>query len=202
MFQCPKCEFNTDKEAGWKRHFSMAHGPYSEEDLRSVGIQPTQRDIARTLDSGHTSIDSVVDSAPESESDGGSEQPSGRARRNTSRSPRMSKEEQQDQRDRELFEQNREGMVRRWKRRLRVPYSLWARLADDPQIQLSEEEVTEGAEMHVDFCAAMGWYKAGKVEAIFDLTMWHGATILSRSQIGQQLMQSFNIEKKPEETVQ
>lgn len=162
------------------------HGGYTVEDLRSNGITPNNRDIARSLDSGHTGIDSVIAGAPDLESDA---EPEGKKR---TRQPKQTTEEKQKASDLEEFQRLRPQLTERWKRRLRIPYSLWARLANDPQIALSERELDEGAIMHVDFCEAMGWLKAGKIEAIIDLSLWHGATALSRSDLGKQLLRSFS----------
>lgn len=178
-FNCPRCDIPFDLESGLKRHMTRKHGGYTQEEMTTAGVEPSGKDIARSLD-GHESIASVVEEAPETE--GAQKKDKAKARR----------EEKQLEKDREDFLRARPQMVARWKRRLRVPYSLWARLADDPGIKLSEEELQEGAELHVDFCEAMGWFKAGKIEAIVDLSMWHGATALSRSELGRNLMRQFS----------
>lgn len=188
-FTCGKCGIELDTEGGLKRHHTRIHGPYTAQDLRSSGIEPSSRDIARSLDSGNTSIDSVIANAPETEDEAKS--------KNAPSSRRNNKEAKERAGDIAEFQRLRPQLVERWKRRLRIPYSLWARLADDPQIALSEKEVTEGAEMHVDFCEAMGWLKAGKVEAIIDLTLWHGGTILGRSEVGKQLLSQLQHTEEP-----
>lgn len=183
-FTCAKCGIPMDTEGGLKRHLTTKHGGYTQQDLRDTGIEPTQRDIARSLDGGNMSIDDVIANAPENESDAKQNKPG----------KRQNKEIKSQMQDLEDFRRLRPQLVERWKRRLRVPYSMWARLANDPEIALSDKEVTEGAEMHVDFCEAMGWLKAGKVEAIVDIIFWHGATGLSRSQLGKQLLAQFSAE--------
>jgi hypothetical protein len=187
-FLCKRCNIELDTEGGFKRHMTRIHGKYSQEDLRDAGIEPTQRDIARTLDSGNTSINDVIAGAPELESDAGSSTRGQNVRTGTRGSTREDKQRASDLTE---FDSLRPQMVKRWKRRLKVPYSLWARLANDPSIALTEDELTEGAEMHIDLFRALGWLKAGKIEAIADTLMWHGATALSRSDLGQQLLNSF-----------
>jgi len=177
------------------------HGGYYAQDLRNSGVTVTDRDIARSLDGGHTNIDGVVDSAPETETDADSERTSGGIRGGTRRS---SKDEKIRAAELQEFERLRPQLVKRWKRRIRIPFSLWARLANDPAIALSDDEVEEGAEMHVDLCLAMGWLKAGKIEAIMDTIMWWGASGLSRSQAGKDLLGIFNPQRPnpPNTTVQ
>lgn len=181
-FKCPKenCGIELDTEGGLKRHMTRIHGPYSAQDLRDAGIAPTRNDVARTLDSGHSSIDSVVASAPDTETSDKDKKPG-----------RESKESKIKAAEIAEFDRLRPQLIKRWKRRLRIPFSMWARLADDPEIALSEDELNEGAEMHVDFCQAMGWLRAGKIEAVMDMTFWWGATALSRSQAGKELLQNF-----------
>lgn len=190
-FTCPKCQIDLDTEGGLKRHMTKKHGGYYADDLRNAGITPNERDIARALDGGNTSIDTVIDSAPNTESS--TKTNSTGKRGGTAKESRILAEQQAE------FQRLRPQLVERWKRRLRIPYSLWARLASDPGIALTEKELEEGATMHVDFCEAMGWLKAGKIEAIMDLTLWHGATALSRSELGKQLLNSFNAKEQPPE---
>jgi len=191
-FTCTKCGKVCVSENGLKKHYTMSHGGYSQEELFEYGITPSRRDIARNLDAGHSSIDDAVNAAPDTE---GASRPE---RERGTRTRRSSKEEREQAAESAEFERLRPQLVKRWKRRLRVPYSLWARLANDPQVALTDDEAEEGAEMHVDFCQAMGWLRAGKIEAVIDLTMWHGATILARSNLGQSLMGMFE-PKEPED---
>jgi hypothetical protein len=186
-YTCTKCDpsIDFDTEGGLKRHLTRKHGGYYVEDLRSAGVSVNQRDIARSLDSGNTSIDSVIASAPDTES-------SGKVDGAQTNQKRTSKEAREKLQELEEFRRLRPQLIDRWKRRLRIPYSMWARLANDPEIMLPEKELEEGATLHVDFCEAMGWLKAGKIEAMVDLTLWHGGTILSRSQFGKSLIASIN----------
>jgi hypothetical protein len=183
-FNCPRCSIPLDTEGGLKRHMTRKHGGYNSDEIVSAGGEPSGKDIARSID-GHVSIDSVVADAPESET----------IKKDKAAEKR---EQKKSEKEREEFLRLRPQLVNRWKRRLRIPYSLWARLTDDQDIKLSEQELTEGAELHVDFCDAMGWFRAGKIEAIMDLGMWHGATILSRSKTGKSLLNSFK--EKPDES--
>jgi hypothetical protein len=193
--KCSKCDFETESPIGFKQHMSKSHGGYFQKDLTDAGITPTRSDVARSLDSGRTSIGDVLKDAPDGETTDETKQSGrGRPRGTQSKAARAEAEQQAE------FDRLRPLLVSKWKRRLRIPYSLWARLAGDPQVALSEKEVEEGAELHVEFVQAMGWVHAGKVEAVVDLAMWHGATILGRSEIGQNLIKTFTMpEAEPEE---
>lgn len=184
--KCPKCETELDTEGGLKRHMTTAHGGYYVQDLRDAGIEPTNRDIARALDSGRKSISETREGAPENET---ADEPQG-----SRRGPRQKRQSASERAEAEAaaeFDRLRPLLIRKWKRRLRIPYSLWARLSGDNSVALSDEELNEGAEMHVDFVQAMGWLRAGKIEAVIDITMWHGGTILARSDLGKNLIRSF-----------
>lgn len=176
-YTCPQCQIELDTEPGLKRHMTRKHKSYSQDDLRSAGVTtPQGKDIARSLD-GHTGIDSVIADAPDSE---------------TKTSEKKKRDNKEYQSALDEFRRARPLLLKRWERRLRIPYSLWAALANDPKIRLADKEAEDGAALHVDFCEAMGWFKAGKIEAIADLVLWHGATALSRSDIGQTLISKFS----------
>jgi hypothetical protein len=191
MMKCPQCEFTTDSDKGFKSHMSKSHGGYYQKDLTEAGITANRSDIARSLDSGRKSIGDTLADAPEGET----ENDKGKG----ARAPRQSKANRAEAEQQAEFERLRPLLLRKWERRLRIPYGMWARLSGDPNVALSSEELKEGAEMHVDFVQAMGWLRAGKVEAVVDLAMWHGATILSRSKLGQQLIASFDAPIQPKE---
>lgn len=188
--KCPSCTFETESEQGFKQHMSKTHGGYSLDQLRGAGITPTRADTARALDSGRTSIADTVAGAPESET---ADEFKSKTTRGSSKASRAEAQQIAE------FERLRPLLISKWKRRLRIPYSLWARLANDPEIALSETEATEGAEMHVELMQAMGWLRAGKIEAVADLILWHGGTILGRSELGKQLIQGFNAPPQPTE---
>lgn len=183
-FTCAKCGVEMATEGGLKRHHTRVHGPYSADDLRASGIETTGKDIARSID-GNQTIEDVILKSPDTES----------SAKDKTQNKREAKERAEEIAE---FRRLRPQLVDRWKRRLRIPYSLWATLAHDPQIALTEKECQDGAELHVDFCEAMGWLKAGKIEAIIDLGLWHSATALSRSDLGKALIASFQT-KPPEE---
>lgn len=184
--KCPKCEFQSDSEIGIKRHLTTDHGGYYIQDLKDAGIEPTNRDIARALDNGRKSISETREGAPDNET---AEETSGSRR--GPRQKRQSATERAEAEQAAEFDRLRPLLIRKWKRRLRIPYSLWARLSGDSSVALSDDELNEGAEMHVDFVQAMGWLRAGKIEAVIDITMWHGGTILARSDLGKNLIRSF-----------
>lgn len=185
IFPCPHCAFKTEKETGWRQHLSKSHQGYTREELQTAGLEENAGDRIRYL-SGFRNLEEVRAAAPETE--GASEQ---RATHRQQRQPRLSKEEQEKLAQQAEFERLRPMLVKKWERRLRMLYGTWARLAGDPKIALEGQEATEGAEQHVELMMAFGWIHAGKIEAIADVCMWHGAAILSRSELGQSLINSF-----------
>jgi hypothetical protein len=192
-FKCPICEFDTASSLGWKSHMSKSHRGYSREQLQKAGIEESAHDRIKFM-SGFKDITEVQAVAPETE---GGEATSPKDKdATTARVPRLSKEERAKAEREAEFERLRPMLVRKWERRLRIPYSLWARLANDPKIALTDEEAEEGAELHVELMQAFGWIHAGKIEAVADLILWHGGTALGRSDLGQQLIASF---KQPPE---
>jgi hypothetical protein len=198
-FACPHCSFVTDKPPGWRKHMSGSHKGYSREELQKAGLEENAGDRIRYL-SGFKNMAEVGAAAPESE--GQTTQPP--TTRIGPRTPRLSKEEQEKAAQQAEFERLRPMLVKKWERRLRMLYGTWSRLAGDKKIALEDKEATEGAEQHVELMMAFGWMHAGKIEAIADVCMWHGAAILSRSDLGQQLMNSFNppVEEPPQERLQ
>lgn len=181
---------------GWRQHMSSYHKGYTSEEAREVGVEHAPGDVIKGM-SGFRSLEEVRAAAPETEGDGASGQQSGR-NRTAPAIRRLSKEDQAKAAQEEEFARLRPLLVKKWERRLRTPYSVVARMTGDPKIQLTDEEATEGAEMHVEFMQAMGWLHAGKIEAVADLVMWHGAMILSRSTWGEELLAGFSA-PKPEE---
>jgi hypothetical protein len=178
ILKCIVCDFTNDSEIGLKRHYTVKHGGYDDEQLRQSGVSQ-DNDVARTLDSGRSSIDDVRSQAPEGES---AEPVKGTAKTSSAKSKKSG-----DSEERKRFLELRPLLVSKWKRRLRIPYGVFAKLLGDPEIALTEQDAEDGANLHVDLMDAMGWYQAGKLEAVADVCVWHGATILSRSKIGKQL---------------
>ena len=170
---------------------SKSHGGYNREQLKGAGLEESSHDRIKFM-SGYKSLEEVRAAAPETEGEGQASQVgTPRTGMQRTRVPRLSKEEQQKAAEEEEFNRLRPMLVRKWNRRLRIPYSLWARLANDPKIALTEKEAEEGAELHVELMQAFGWIHAGKIEAIADLVLWHGATALGRSDLGAQLLAQF-----------
>lgn len=203
IFKCPVdgC-FETDKQSGWRKMMGTRHGGYTREQLQTSGLEENAGDRIRYL-SGFRSLEEVRAAAPETEGEGTN--PSGQGSRSTqrvARTPRLSKEEQEKLAQQAEFDRLRPMLVKKWERRLRMLYGTWSRIAGDPKIALEDREASEGAEQHVELMMAFGWIHAGKIEAIADVCMWHGAAILSRSDLGQQLINSFNPQAEDKETVQ
>lgn len=202
LFKCPVdgC-FQTESEQGWRTTMSRRHGGYHANELQQAGLTENAGDRIRYL-SGFRSLEEVRAAAPETEGEGGPGSPSGQRTTVRTRTPRLSKEEQEKLAQQAEFERLRPMLVKKWERRLRMLYGTWARIAGDPKIALEDREANEGAEQHVELMMAFGWIHAGKIEAIADVCMWHGAAILSRSDLGQQLMNSFSPQPEDKETVQ
>src|SRR5215813_10456669 len=184
IFDCELCSWNTESPQGWKNHMSKSHGGFTREQLKNAGIEESHHDRIKFM-SGHKSAQEVRAAAPATEAEAAGSPASPQSA--IQRVKRQSKEEQERQALADEFERLRPMLINKWKRRLRIPYSLWARLANDPKVALDEKDAQEGAELHVELMQAMGWIHAGKIEAIADLFLWHGATILSRSELGQHL---------------
>lgn len=203
LFKCPVdgC-FETEHQAGWRKMMGTRHGGYTREQLQSSGLEENAGDRIRYL-SGFRSLDEVRAAAPETEGEGqaaSGQRPNAGTR--STRVPRLSKEEQEKIAQQAEFDRLRPMLVKKWERRLRMLYGTWARIAGDPKIALEDREANEGAEQHVELMMAFGWIHAGKIEAIADVCMWHGAAILSRSDLGQQLMNSFSQQPEDKERVQ
>ena len=193
ILKCPHCAFSTEKDTGWRQHMSKSHTGYTREELQAAGLEENAGDRIRYL-SGFRSLEEVRAAAPDQEGEAGTsgQSPSSRTR-NVARVPRLSKEEQEKAQQQAEFERLRPMLVKKWERRLKMLYGTWARLAGDKSIALEGAEANEGAEQHVELMIAFGWVHAGKIEAIADVCMWHGAAILSRSELGQQLINSFKL---------
>jgi hypothetical protein len=195
---CPGCGYENQTERGWRVHMSRSHGGYSKEDLEKAGIEQSAHDRIKFM-SGFRSLEEVQAAAPATEGEGqaASGQPAARGGR-IARTPRLSKEEQEKAAELAEFERLKPVLLKKWQRRLRMVYGVWARLAEDPKIKLSDDEAEEGSEMHVELMQAFGWIHAGKIEAVVDLLMWHGGMVLSRSALGEQLLAQFQGEPTPE----
>lgn len=179
---CPapgcKVDLTGFSEGGIKRHFTTAHKGYDEEQLRQAGVV-SSNPVAKTADAGRSSIGEVVASAPETES----AQEDKRKKREPKQTP--------EDKERERMVSMRPVLIAGWKRRLKAPYLIFAKMTGDPGIALSEEEAQIGAEMHADLMIELGWIRAGKMLAIFDVGTWHLATFLTRSTWGKDLLDSF-----------
>lgn len=174
------------------------HGGYTRDDLSRAGIEENAGDRIRMM-SGYKNMEEVRAAAPETEGEGVTPGASGQRGGPAIRRPRLSKSEQEKQAAQEEFDRLRPLLVKKWERRLRIPYSLWARLAADPKVALSDKEATEGAELHVELMQAFGWIHAGKIEAIADLVLWHGATVLGRSELGLHLLEQLGPQQQEQE---
>lgn len=203
LFKCPVdgC-FETESEKGWRMQMGTRHGGYTKQQRETAGLEENAGDRIRYL-SGFRSLEEVRAAAPETEGEGNAGTPAGRAGSvQRQRVPRLSKEEQEKAAQQAEFDRLRPMLVKKWERRLRMLYGTWARIANDPKIALDDRESNEGAEMHVEMMMAFGWIHAGKIEAVADLLMWHGACILSRSDLGQQLMGAFQPQPEDKDTIQ
>jgi len=176
---------------------SRTHGGYDREQLKTAGIEESTHDRIKFM-SGFQSLEDVQAAAPATEGESGSASPPVRAR---TRSPRLSKEEQEKIQAQAEFERLKPIILSKWRRRLRMFYGVWAKLADDPKINLSDGDVDEGSEMHYELMVAMGWVGVSKIEAWIDLAMWHGAMVLSRSELGTQLLAQFR-QPNPDENAE
>lgn len=90
----------------------------------------------------------------------------------------------------------REAIERRWGRRMRMVYSVWARITDDPKMRLSDEEEKDFGQVHADFALAWGIAASNKLEATFDVLTMHGTAIAGRSKWVAEILQGL---KKTEE---
>jgi hypothetical protein len=194
---CPTCKYEAETPRGWRYHMGASHGGYTREQLQTAGIEESAHDRIKFM-SGFRSSEEVAAAAPATEGEAAATNAQGRASVPRTRQPRLSKEEQEKAQQLAEFERLKPVLINKWKRRLRMVYGVWARMADDPKIKLTDSEADEGSEMHVELMQAFGWIHAGKIEAIADLVMWHGGMILSRSQLGEQLLAQFHGEPTPE----
>jgi hypothetical protein len=96
-------------------------------------------------------------------------------------------EKLQAEKDKEI----REGQERRWGRRMRLIYSVWAKIADDPKIKLSEDEEKDFGQVHADFAMAWGIAASTKIEATADLAIIHFTVIASRSKWMTELLENL-----------
>ncbi len=85
----------------------------------------------------------------------------------------------------------REAVERRWGRRIRMIYSVWAKVTDDPKIRLSEEEEKDFGQVHADFALAWGIAASNKLEATFDVLTIHGTVIAGRSKWVAEILQGM-----------
>lgn len=86
----------------------------------------------------------------------------------------------------------REAQERRWGRRMRMVYGVWAKIVDDPKIALSEQEATDFGQVHADFAMAWGITASNKLEATFDVLTIHGTVIASRSKWVEEILKGLN----------
>jgi hypothetical protein len=96
-------------------------------------------------------------------------------------------EKLQAEKDKEI----REIQERRWGRRMRLIYSVWAKIADDPKIKLSDDEEKDFGQIHADFAMAWGITASTKIEASADLAIIHFTVIASRSKWMTELLESL-----------
>lgn len=191
LFKCglTGCDFETESEQGWKSHRSKSHKEgYSKADLQAAGIEESAHDRIKFM-SGFRSLEEVQAAAPATEGEAGASQQTGKT--GSVKRFRLSQEEKDKAAQAAEFERLKPVLLKKWNRRLRMIYGVWARLAEDPKIKLTDDEADEGSEMHVELMQAFGWIHAGKIEAVVDLLMWHGGAILARSELGSQLLAQF-----------
>lgn len=101
--------------------------------------------------------------------------------------------QQKFQADQELL--LREACERRWSRRMKWIYGVWARITDDPAMKLTEEEEKDFGQVHADFAMAWGIAASNKLEAAFDVGTMHLTVIAVRSKFVAELL----TKKKEEE---
>lgn len=92
----------------------------------------------------------------------------------------------------------REAQERRWGRRMRMVYGVWAKITDDPKIALSEQEATDFGQVHADFAMAWGIAASNKLEATFDVLTIHGTVIASRSKFVEEILKGLSNKNEEE----
>lgn len=148
---CPKCQKDFATEGSLKVHLSNMHGGYSVDDLKTAGITPTKRDIARNL-AGNVSASEVSEQAPDTEPKiGESSEPQRRTRRTkTAVDP--------------AIEAAKDRILRaRCERIASLPYSLLASLTGEEDIRLDATEKADITEAYVTLSKAYGWEGTSKL---------------------------------------
>ncbi len=87
--------------------------------------------------------------------------------------------------------QLREALERRWGRRMRMIYSVWARITDDAKMRLSDQEEKDFGQVHADFALAWGIAASNKLEATFDVLTMHGTAVAGRSKWVAEILQGL-----------
>lgn len=168
--KCPVCGQECEGQNGWRKHMSRAHGGYTEDQSKKVGLTGSSEHLKGMT--GFSSIGDAKNAAP------ATEQPAdeGRGKRtNTPRQPRMTAEEAKSAALKELFEKNKDIHLRRWERKIRAVHRLHEMLG---ATRITDEEVKEGAELHYELCVVMEWFTYSKYEVMIDLSFWWVRTIV------------------------
>jgi hypothetical protein len=167
--KCPKCSFETESEQGFRTHMSKTHKGYSESDLKSVGLKPNQRDIARGL-AGNQSSKEVTDTAPDSEPKiGEAGAPATRTRRTKA---------QMQQEDPEVAAAKERILRARCSRMASLPYTLLAKLVGDDAVKLSPEEEADLTESYICVARSYGWEGTSKLILWGDVMICHAAIVM------------------------
>lgn len=162
--KCPQCSFETESEKGFKMHMTMTHKGYSTDELKSAGITPNRRDIARQL-AGDASSKDVSGSAPDSE-------------------PKIGEGDVQGKRTRRskqvidpAIEEAKERILRaRCERIASLPYSLMASLTGEPDFKLTHEEKQDLTEAYLTLSKANGWEGTSKLILWGDVMICQAST--------------------------
>lgn len=157
-FQCPHCSYAPASIQGWKSHMSRSHGGWNLKQLEESGGEPTARDRARAL-SGYQSLAEVKAAAPELE---GTPAPTSAI---ASRKPRITREEAEKAERVRLARERIGGVI--CDKAARSPYRLWAALAGDPSLKLSDEEALEMKQAYEQLAEGLG----------ADFTLWYFALL-------------------------
>lgn len=88
--------------------------------------------------------------------------------------------------------EQREGLERRWSRRMRLIYGVWAKILDDKTLRLTEQEEKDFGQVHADFAVAWGITASNKLEASLDVLTMHGTSIAARSKWVQEALAALH----------
>lgn len=185
--KCPKCNFETESEQGFKAHMSKSHGGFGIDDLKGAGIKPNQRDIARSL-AGNSSSSEVTSQAPESEPK------IGEAGADVKTRTRRAKVQVDDP---EVAAAKERILRARCSRMASLPYTLLAKLVGDDSIKLDRDEEAQLTESYVTVARAYGWEGTSKIILWGDVMICHAA-ILMDGERKEAIFNAIGVDKQPE----